>query len=93
MKNQDYLDRNLRELFKSVEPQLHMPADRRAEVLDQLLQEAEMSTEYERTRIPWIKLAVAATVLLAVVLGSYGNRASISSRTSTPMPGPFGTTT
>ncbi len=69
MKKQDYLDHNLKELFKSVEPQLHMPADRKAEVLDQLLQEAEMSTDYERTHIPWMKLAVAATVLLAVVLG------------------------
>lgn len=69
MKERDYLDHNLRELFKSAEPQLHMPADRKAEVLDDLLQEAEMSTEYERTRIPWIKLAVAATVLLAIVLG------------------------
>ncbi|MEA3226807.1 MAG: hypothetical protein U9Q07_12730, partial [Planctomycetota bacterium] len=69
MKNHDYLDHNLRELLKSAEPQLHMPAGRKAEVLDQLLQEAEMSTEYERTRTPWVKLAVAATVLLAVVLG------------------------
>ena len=69
MKERDYLDHNLRELFKSAEPQLHIPTDRKAEILDQLLQEAEMSTEYERTRIPWIKLAIAATLLLAVVLG------------------------
>ena len=69
MKDQDYLDHNLKELFKSAKPQLHMPADRKAEVLNQLLQEAQMSTEYERTHVPWIKVAVAAMVLLAVVLG------------------------
>lgn len=69
MKERDYLDQNIRELLKSAEPQLRMPADRKAEVLDQLLQEAKMSTEYKRAGIPWIKWALAATILLAVVLG------------------------
>jgi outer membrane lipoprotein-sorting protein len=69
MKEQDYLDQNLRELFKSTELLLHMPADRKTEVLNQLLQETDMSTEYVRIRIPWIKLAVTAMVLLAILLG------------------------
>ncbi|HCO96915.1 MAG TPA: hypothetical protein DIU00_23755 [Phycisphaerales bacterium] len=69
MKEQDYLDQNLRELFKSAELRLHMPADRKANVLNELLGEPTMFSESERSRMPWIKLAVAAMVLLAIVLG------------------------
>lgn len=69
MKEQDYLDQNLRELFKSTELRLHMPADRKADVLNELLEEPTIFSEGERDRVPRIKLAVAAMVLLAIVLG------------------------
>ena len=70
MKRQDYLDHNLNELFKCSELKLHMPADRKTEALNRLLQQAETPTEYERARVPWIKFAAAAMVLLAVILSS-----------------------
>jgi outer membrane lipoprotein-sorting protein len=68
MKTQDYLDHNLNELFKGAELKLHMPADRKTQALNRLLQQAETPAEYQRARVPWIKFAAAAMVLLAVVL-------------------------
>ena len=70
MKRQDYLDHNLNELFKCTDLKLHMPADRKANALNRLLQQAETPTEYERAPVPWIKWAAAAMVMLAVILGS-----------------------
>ncbi|MHC4241190.1 MAG: LolA family protein [Planctomycetota bacterium] len=70
MKRQDYLDHNLNELFKYTELKLHMPADRKADALNRLLQQAETPTEYERASVSWIKWAAAAMVMLAVILGS-----------------------
>jgi len=70
MKRQDYLDHNLNKLFKCTDLKLHMPAERKADVLNRLLQQVETPTEYERARAPWIKCAAAAMVLLAVILGS-----------------------
>jgi len=70
MKRQDYLDHNLNELFKCTNLKLHMPADRKADALNRLLQQAETPTEYERAPVSWIKWAAAAMVLLAVILGS-----------------------
>lgn len=67
MKKRDYLDHNLKELLTSTKPCLHMPADRKADVLSRLLQKAATSTEDERASMSWIKWAVAAMVLLAVV--------------------------
>ena len=70
MKRQDYSDHNLKELFKYTELKLHMPADRKTNVLNRLLQQAETPTEYERAPVSWIKWAAAAMVTLAVILGS-----------------------
>lgn len=67
MKKRDYLDHNLKELLTSTKPCLHMPADRKVDVLSRLLQKAATSTEDERASMSWIKWAVAAMVLLAVV--------------------------
>jgi outer membrane lipoprotein-sorting protein len=69
MKEQDCLDQNLRVLFKSTELRLHMPADRKEGILNELLEEPTISSGGERSRIPWIKLTVAAIVLLAIVFG------------------------
>ena len=52
---------------KETEDLVHMPADRKADVLSKLLQKAATSTEDERASMSWIKWAVAAMVLLAVV--------------------------
>ncbi len=70
MKRQDYLGHNLNKLFKCTELKLHMPAERKANALNRLLQQAETPTEYERAPVPWIKYAAAAMVLLAFILGS-----------------------
>ena len=47
MKRQDYLDHNLNKLFKCTDLKLHMPADRKANALNRLLQHAKTPTEYE----------------------------------------------
>jgi len=73
----DHLDTNLEALLKSTEPQLRLPADRKADILARLLTQPTPSAGGRMRQLKWFGSAVAALVTL-VVVGSYLLRGSSS---------------
>ncbi len=77
MSPKDYLDDNLEALLKSTEPQLRMPPNRKAEILNELLAQPVPSAGGRMRHLKWYGSAIAALIAL-VVVGSYLLRGSSS---------------
>ena len=66
MNKKDTLDRNLKALIESTEPQLRLPEDQKAEILARLLTPPAASTGGHMRQLKWFGLAAAALLTLAI---------------------------